>query len=462
MRWVGGYYVRMDRLWLGAADFVTFVLIMSLTESLFVVDADESFLNKVIYLVALPASFMAIVLCCLGIYEPAAQNTPSLLLERLLGSIMLGGLGIDAIYRCILGTSEALVLASVTTALSLFAIAASRFMLHYGILPDALKTKVLVLGVGRRAEQLWGLVADSKEINICGFVQVEFREIEISEVLPQERIVPPINSLSDYAVQYGITAIVIALDDRRGALPMSELISCRLRGIHVMDCTSFIEHTVQKLDLQNLHPSGLIFSDGFCCDILTVVVKRLFDIFVSILFLVLALPVLVLTMIAIKLESPGPVFYRQRRVGLHGHIFEIIKFRSMKTGAEKDGKARWATPNDPRVTRVGAFIRKTHIDEIPQAINVLFGTMSFVGPRPERPDFVTLLSEEIEYYSERHNVRPGITGWAQVNYSYGNSVEDAREKLTYDLYYMKNFNIVLDLIILLKSVWTTLTAKRAW
>ncbi|HEV7660891.1 MAG TPA: exopolysaccharide biosynthesis polyprenyl glycosylphosphotransferase, partial [Allosphingosinicella sp.] len=233
-------------------------------------------------------------------------------------------------------------------------------------------------------------------------------------------------------------------------------------GVEVRDFSSFIERETGRVDLDSLNPSWLIFSDGFSAGRrLSSAAKRLFDIVVSTLLLVIFGPVILLTALAVKLESKGPAFYRQRRVGLYGQLFDVIKLRSMRQDAEVGGKAVWAQKDDPRVTRVGRFIRKTRLDELPQAWSVLKGEMSFVGPRPERPQFVADLEARLPYYAERHVVKPGITGWAQINYPYGASIEDAREKLEFDLYYAKNYSTFLDVLILLQTARVVLWPEGA-
>jgi sugar transferase (PEP-CTERM system associated) len=254
--------------------------------------------------------------------------------------------------------------------------------------------------------------------------------------------------------------IVVALEDRRG-LPVSQLLRCKTEGIHVIDYQTFCERETCRLDLDELKPSWLIFGGGFARGFFTDLLKRGFDISVSSTLLLITLPFTLITAVLVKLESRGPVLYRQERVGLHGKTFMVLKVRSMRQDAETGGNPQWAKLRDPRVTRVGAFIRKTRIDELPQLLNVLRGDMSFVGPRPERPFFVDQLSESIPFYRERHCVKPGITGWAQVNYPYGASLEDARQKLSYDLYYVKNHGIFLDFIILLSTVRVILMQQGA-
>jgi sugar transferase (PEP-CTERM system associated) len=233
-------------------------------------------------------------------------------------------------------------------------------------------------------------------------------------------------------------------------------------GVHVNDLSSFLERETGRVDLDSLNPSWLIFSDGFSAGRrLSSSAKRLFDVVVSALILLLFWPIVLVTAVLIKLESKGPVFFRQRRIGLYGQPFEILKLRSMRDDAEVDGIAVWAMEDDPRVTRVGAIIRKLRIDELPQCWSVLKGEMSFVGPRPERPTFVADLEARLPYYAERHVVKPGITGWAQIHYPYGASVEDARQKLEYDLYYAKNYTPFLDVVILLQTMRVILWPEGA-
>lgn len=257
-----------------------------------------------------------------------------------------------------------------------------------------------------------------------------------------------------------VDRIIVALDERRGKFPIDELLSCRMKGIKVEDGVAFTEYLVGKLSIENLHPSFLIFSDGFKGTPIFKMFKRWFDLLVSTVFLTLFFPVGLVIAIAIKLDSKGPVFYQQERVGEDGKIFHLLKFRSMSVNAEEHGPL-WAGVKDPRVTRVGRVIRKLRLDEIPQVINVLKGDMSFVGPRPERPFFIEQLKNEIPFYSQRHAVKPGITGWAQICYPYGASKEDALEKLKYDLYYNKHMSILFDLMIILETAKIVLLGRGA-
>jgi sugar transferase (PEP-CTERM system associated) len=320
--------------------------------------------------------------------------------------------------------------------------------------------RVLVFGAGEQALAVRRAL-DKSDPNayIVGFYPSPTEE---AVKVPADRLLSNAKSLTDTARALKVDEIVVALSERRGgAMPLRELLDCKLYGVKVLDLASHFEQTLGQIRLDALRAGWLIFGDGFRQGFFRTTVKRLFDIAFAGLLFVLALPVMLLAMIAIVIESGFPVFYRQERVGINGRLFNVIKFRSMRTDAEKDGKPRWASGNDSRVTRVGRLIRKTRIDELPQLLNVIKGDMSLVGPRPERPFFVDQLTREIPFYAVRHSVKPGVTGWAQVRYHYGSSVEDSAEKLQYDLYYVKNHTLFLDLVVLFETVGVVLTGKGA-
>ena len=258
--------------------------------------------------------------------------------------------------------------------------------------------------------------------------------------------------------QQKVDRVIVAMSDRRGAMPVGELLDLRLSGVKVEDGTSLLEQISGKIEVSELHPSWLIFSDGFRISAPMLVLKRLVSVMVSLACLLVFLPLIPLIALAIKLSSPGSVLYRQERVGLNGGIFTCYKFRTMCEDAEAAGP-QWAGNDDPRITWVGRMLRRTRLDEVPQMWNVLRGDMSFVGPRPERPEFVEWLSREVPYYQLRHMIRPGLTGWAQINYHYGASLEEAKEKLRYDLYYIKNLSLMLDLLIVFQTVKTFLLRR---
>lgn len=326
---------------------------------------------------------------------------------------------------------------------------------------DALKTRVLVLGTGSRAAKIDELLTKqgaSSGIQVVGYLPLS----SVHHFIPHSLILQSTESLASLADRLQVNEIVLAVRDRRGgALPIADLLDCKLKGVRVSELSSFFERENGHLQLDSLNASWMILGDGFHQGMVRDTVKRMFDVVVSLILLSITLPVMAITALAIKLESHGPVFYRQERAGQHGRTFTIFKFRSMRADAERDGRPRWAQTNDDRTTRVGRFIRKTRIDELPQVFNVFMGEMSFVGPRPERPYFVTELNQQIPYYGVRHTIKPGITGWAQVRHKYGASVEDAIEKLQYDLYYVKNHSLFLDLMILFQTVQVVLWGKGA-
>jgi sugar transferase (PEP-CTERM system associated) len=315
---------------------------------------------------------------------------------------------------------------------------------------DRFKRRVLVIGAGQRALQICQL-ANRKEASytVLHAVRMAASETSVKTALDREAI----GSLVALTDKLAIDEVVLAVDERRGGLPVASLIEVKLGGTPITEMTTFIERETGRVDVDGLNPSWIIFGDGFrASHQLSILFKRIFDLFVSAVLLVLAGPILVLAALVIKLTSPGPILYRQERVGLNAKSFNVLKFRSMRVDAEVAGTPQWAQKSDPRVTAVGKFIRASRIDEIPQIFNVFKGDMSFVGPRPERPFFVDQLAQQIPFFAERHAVKPGITGWAQINYPYGASVEDARAKLEYDLYYVKNYSIILDFLILIQTV----------
>ncbi|MGB5464606.1 MAG: TIGR03013 family XrtA/PEP-CTERM system glycosyltransferase [Sedimenticolaceae bacterium] len=318
---------------------------------------------------------------------------------------------------------------------------------------------VLVLGTGRQAKMIADLEPQQPGFRVVGYIPVNEQETDI----PAERWLPHDRRLSDLVLDHEVDEIVIAPDDRRLRLPVDEILDCKMSGTMVLDLLSFFEKETSRIKLDVLQPSWIFFSDGFHLGGLAQYSKRVLDLIVASIIFLVTWPLMLLVALAILIESGGrgPVLFHQVRVGLNGKEFRVHKFRSMRNDAEADGVARWATKNDTRITRVGAIIRKTRLDELPQVFNVLLGEMSLVGPRPERPEFVEQLAKEIPFYNERHRVKPGLTGWAQLSYPYGATIEDARNKLEFDLYYVKNASAFLDLIILLETVEVVLWGKGA-
>jgi sugar transferase (PEP-CTERM system associated) len=282
-------------------------------------------------------------------------------------------------------------------------------------------------------------------------------------LIPDYKKINKSETLLDLSIANEIDEIVVAVDDRRRKLPIDEILDCKMSGFEVLDLLTFFEKETACVKIELLHPSWIIFSSGFHMGVTGLYGKRLFDIALSLLLLVVFSPLMLLVALASLIESRArdPIFYHQVRVGQNGTLLRLHKFRSMRVDAESDGVARWATKNDARVTALGAFLRKTRLDELPQLFNVLSGQMSLVGPRPERPEFVDQLSQAIPYYTERHRVKPGVTGWAQMLYPYGASEEDAKRKLEYDIYYVKHAGVFLDMIILLQTVEVVLLGKGA-
>jgi sugar transferase (PEP-CTERM system associated) len=328
---------------------------------------------------------------------------------------------------------------------------------------QAMLRRIIVLGAGTRALAVEKVYAGGSARAPFKVLAYAIPHTETSRDVPEDRVrrMQPQQRLLDLVLELNADEIVVAIRDRRGTLPIKQLLECKLQGITVTEASAFFEREHQHLQLDSLNASWLIFGTGFRQTWFGRLAKRGFDVAVSTVLLVLTLPIMLLTAAAIRLDSRGPVLYWQTRVGRGNTNFEMCKFRSMREDAERDGVAKWASGDDDRVTRVGRVIRKLRVDELPQIINVLRGEMSFVGPRPERPFFVNQLSEQIPYFLARHSIRPGITGWAQVRYPYGASVEDAKQKLQYDLYYVKNHTLFLDIVILLETVKVVLFGRGA-
>ncbi|MGF6496238.1 sugar transferase (PEP-CTERM system associated) [Luteibacter sp. 621] len=327
---------------------------------------------------------------------------------------------------------------------------------------DALKRRVLVLGAGERAAQIHNRMrrrSDRRGFFLVGYVP---GPNDVARV-PDHLLIPRDVSLSALAQRERISEIVVGVDDRRGSLPMDELLACRQLGVQITDLTTFVEREAGRVQLTMLDPSWLVFSGGFNATPIALFAKRAFDIVASLAIALLCWPLMLGVALCIRMESGRgqPIFYRQERVGEQGRTFWLYKFRSMRTDAEMDGVARWAKANDDRVTRVGKICRKLRFDELPQLWNVVRGDMSIVGPRPERPQFVSDLEGKIRYYNLRHSIKPGLAGWAQLCYSYGASEEDAAEKLKYDLFYVKNHSLFLDLVILIETVEVVIFGRGA-
>jgi len=407
------------------------------------------------------AGFSAIMLTAMtavGVYGPDCLRSVRFATARLLVAISLGIITLSVVDFLFGGHSfwRSTLFYAMLGAIGLLVI--NRIVVGGILGATAFRRRVLVLGSGPRAQRL-RVLGDQAEAGfvIVGFVGMGEKEPVVEEAIARSAI----HNLKRYVENLGVSEVVLALEERRNALPLKDLLRMKTAGVHINDVSSFWERETGRVDLDTVNPSWLIFSDGFSSGrAISGVAKRTFDIVASMALLVLTAPVIAVFVVLVKLDSPGPAFFSQTRVGLFGQPFDLIKLRSMRTDAEAGG-AQWAQKDDPRVTRIGRFIRKVRIDELPQAWSVLTGSMSFVGPRPERPEFVADLEEKLSFYAERHMIKPGITGWAQINYPYGASIEDSRHKLEFDLYYAKNYTPFLDLLIILQTLRVVLWNEGA-
>jgi sugar transferase (PEP-CTERM system associated) len=314
-----------------------------------------------------------------------------------------------------------------------------------------LRERVCVLGNGERAVRIREAIESRAELGMDLIDSMEDKLSMNSESLGK--------TLQDLRNRRAVDRVIVALSDRRSIMPVNELLEMRLQGIRVDDGTSLLEKATGKIDVDELHPSWIIFGNGFRLSQRKWFPRRVISMLLALALSLVTLPLIPFIALLIKLGSPGPLLYRQKRVGLRSQVFDCFKFRTMRPDAEADTGPTWANDEDPRITSVGKFLRRTRLDEIPQIWNVLRGDMAFVGPRPERPEFVTKLNEHIPYYYVRHSVRPGITGWAQINYGYGASVEEAKEKLRFDLYYIRNVSVMLDFLIVFYTIRAVIVGR---
>lgn len=407
------------------------------------------------------AVFMFLFMAAMGLYARGLRENFRGILFRIGLAFAAGLLVMIAIIQIFPALSVGTDAFSIAFVYSAALIVLIRGILHeFGKRP-LFRRRVLILGTGKVAAQVQRLRrrVDRRDMIVVGYVYVPGDEC----VIDPEKVLTIKTSLRAVAREHGVEEIVVAFDERRLHSPVMEVLECKMSGIKVMELMTFFEQQTGKIPLDGITPSNLIFADGFVQAVIKTFVHRAFDVAVSVIMLLLTLPVMLAVSVAIFLESGGrgPILYRQERIGRNGKRFQMLKFRSMRTGAEEEDSPRWAVPDDDRVTSVGVFIRKFRFDELPQLVNVLKGEMSFVGPRPERPEFVEELRRQIPYYDLRHRVNPGITGWAQIGYPYGASVNDAKEKLQYDLYYIKNYSLFLDLMILIQTTQVILWGRGA-
>jgi sugar transferase (PEP-CTERM system associated) len=413
-----------------------------------------------------PAAAFAIVMVCvnaaLGLYRRDAPLELPALAGRALAAV---GVGFIVAYAVFVFFPQAGVLHETLWVAAVYAFAGAliaRRALATPLLGALFPHRVLVVGVGPEAAAIEESIKDLHQPNVrlVGFYPVA--HVDQRPAVAMRRVLPSEWNIGDAVRRLDIDEVVVAVREQRGGtLPLAELLDCRVAGVRVTDLSGFFERARGEVPVESLKASWLIYGDGFKQGWGRSAVKRAFDLAAAAVLLVLAAPVMLGAALAILIESGGPVIYRQERVGRGGRTFMLFKFRSMVQDAERDGRARWATRNDARVTRIGRLLRRSRIDELPQLWNVLRGEMSFVGPRPERPAFVADLERDIPFYGVRHCVKPGVTGWAQVRFAYGASVEDAVRKLQFDLYYVKNHSLFLDVVILLETVRVVLFGEGA-
>ncbi len=405
--------------------------------------------------------FFVVVMICIvgmGLYQRHMRADKKELIWRICVSFLLGALFLMFIYYLFPDLLIGRGVFVIALFISLVGILVLRLSTLDFVSDNGGTSAVLILGAGKNASLIETQLrrkTDRLGLDIVGYVKVGDEKL----CVPKERLIKNDTNLLSLAQLYKVDSIIVAVDERRNILPIKELLDCKMSGYEVIDLLAFFERQTGRVMLEMLTPGWLVFSDGFRFGQIRAYSKRIFDIVMSLLILGVVWPVMLLVAVAIKIDDRGPVIYQQIRVGCNWRLISVLKFRSMRVGAEKDGVAQWTADDDKRITRVGKVIRRLRIDELPQIFNVLKGEMSFVGPRPERPKFVDQFSESIPYYAERHCMKPGITGWAQISYPYGDSEEDAREKLQYDLYYVKNYGLLFDLMIIAQTFAAVLWSK---
>lgn len=461
------HYVHLPYLFLGVAEAGLLMLAGLLAQQLVAFLATGAVIWGLI-----PHNWLSIVIfslvlsCCtlsMGVYSALVrEGYASMVLRTLVSFFFLGSLALY-LLNIILGSAlipQSLIFWGVIIATLLVFLC--RWVFIMVVDTAKLKRRVIIYGAGVRARALLADLAPEADVvgvQIVGCITSADEPVAVDPALLR----PEPADWVTFVTQHQISEIVVSPDERRrgegGAFPLDAFLDCKLMGVPSSDALSFCERELGKIDINLLKPSWMLFSDGFKYSKRRMIAKRLFDLALASAFFLVLWPFMLLTAIAVRLESPGPILYHQLRVGLNGKPFRIYKFRSMRQDAEQGGKAVWAQKNDARITRVGAFIRNTRLDELPQLYNVLMGSMSFVGPRPERPEFVSDLARQIPFYDARHKVKPGLMGWAQLKYPYGASVEDARNKLQYDLYYTKNHSFLMDLLIMIQTVEIVLLGK---
>ncbi|KRT55818.1 TIGR03013 family XrtA/PEP-CTERM system glycosyltransferase [endosymbiont of Ridgeia piscesae] len=458
-----GYFISKSFLILGQIEFLVFagsvwaaLMLQQLFSKQLMLERTEMLTSSIIYAVVMMMSMVA-----LGLYQRGVLERASGLILRLILVFAFGVVLMSLIFYIFPDVAIPPREFGLSLLISITGVLMLRSVFVRVTRADSRKRRVLVLGTGINADRIEDLFSTNSRL---GYVVVGYINLGDSiSLIEERRQIPKDQELYDIATRMAVDEVVVAVDDRRKGLPVNELIDCKMKGVEILDLLTFYEKEDSIIKIDLLHPSWIFFSSGFYSGGFSIQLKRLLDVFVSLVLLVLVVPLMVLVAFASLIESRwrDPVLYHQTRVGKDGKLFQIHKFRSMRVNAEAETGARWASVNDDRITRLGAFLRFTRLDELPQLYNVLRGEMSLVGPRPERPEFVRRLTQEIPYYEERHRVKPGLTGWAQLMFSYAANREDTRKKLEYDLYYVKNSSLFLDLIILLETVEVVLLAKGA-
>lgn len=423
-------------------------------------DSYQLFLHFALARALLVAAFITVAMAAFGLYQAHVRHNRMDFVLRLLLSFAFGGIGLLVLYYLVPPSYIGRGVLALALVFGLIGVTALRMIQQQLTRTDVFRRRVLVLGAGKNADLINSRLrrgSDRRSFVLVGFVPLSGQPVRVPEAL----LINTDFGLSDLAEWLQVYEIVVAPDERRGGLPMEEMLKCAQRGITVTDLSTFFEREAGVVTLNVLDPSWLVFSGGFDHSMPRRLGKRLFDLVAASVLLLVSWPIMLVVALCVWRESGSPILYRQTRVGESGRGFELVKFRSMRNDAEKDGRARWASSDDDRSTRIGRFLRLSRLDELPQLFNVLRGEMSFVGPRPERPHFVDLLTHEIRYYSVRHCMKPGLTGWAQLRYPYGASVRDAEEKLKFDLFYVKNHGLLFDLMILLQTVEVVLFRRGA-
>ena len=416
------------------------------------------------------ATVMTLCMAVMGVHEARLrEGFLGVLLRTAVAMFLLGTLAMAIVIYFATGLEAARGVLLLATIEAFLFVAVLRWVTLSFISEDWLKRRVIILGTGTRALKIASRMrrrSDRRAFVLLGYLQPEGSADLVSE-FGADILKPPNTNLADFCDELNVDEIVVAFDERREserqhAIPFDELMECRLRGIEVCEVQNFVEREAGKLDVDLLQRSWLVFSDGFSTGWIRASSKRLFDVIIALILITFLWPFMLLSALIVFVGDgfKGPVFYRQQRVGLNGEQFTLMKFRTMVVDAEPSGPA-WAQHDDPRVTRVGNFLRRSRLDELPQLFSVLNGTMSMVGPRPERPIFVSDLTEKLPFYEQRHRLKPGLTGWAQLCHPYGGSVSDAKEKLQYDLYYLKNHSVLLDLIIIFQTIEVVLVGEGA-